>query len=164
MADADRRAAAPRQRRRADASNGAPDGAPARRAARGSAASPAPRKAAARASAAPARCCSTASSSTAAWSPLAQADGRDDHDDRRACADGERLHAVQQAFVEYGGAQCGICTPGMVLAAVDAAGAQSASDRGRDPRRRSPAICAAAPATCGSSKRSLDAVRSRGSR
>jgi carbon-monoxide dehydrogenase small subunit len=29
------------------------------------------------------------------------------------------LHEVQQAFVEHGGAQCGICTPGMVLAAVD---------------------------------------------
>ena len=28
------------------------------------------------------------------------------------------LHAVQQAFVEHGGAQCGICTPGMVLAAM----------------------------------------------
>jgi carbon-monoxide dehydrogenase small subunit len=25
---------------------------------------------------------------------------------------------VQRAFVECGGAQCGICTPGMVLAAV----------------------------------------------
>jgi carbon-monoxide dehydrogenase small subunit len=34
-------------------------------------------------------------------------------------ADGEHLHAVQQAFIEHGGAQCGICTPGMVLAAVD---------------------------------------------
>ena len=32
---------------------------------------------------------------------------------------GERLHAVQQAFLECGGAQCGICTPGMVLAAVN---------------------------------------------
>jgi carbon-monoxide dehydrogenase small subunit len=31
----------------------------------------------------------------------------------------EHLHAVQQAFLECGGAQCGICTPGMVLAAVD---------------------------------------------
>jgi carbon-monoxide dehydrogenase small subunit len=30
-----------------------------------------------------------------------------------------QLHAVQQAFIECGGAQCGICTPGMVLAAVD---------------------------------------------
>lgn len=31
----------------------------------------------------------------------------------------DQLHAVQQAFIEHGGAQCGICTPGMVLAAVD---------------------------------------------
>ena len=29
-----------------------------------------------------------------------------------------QLHAVQQAFIECGGAQCGICTPGMVIAAV----------------------------------------------
>src|SRR5262245_19620338 len=33
-------------------------------------------------------------------------------------ASGDRLHAVQEAFVRNGGAQCGICTPGMVLAAV----------------------------------------------
>jgi aerobic carbon-monoxide dehydrogenase small subunit len=30
-----------------------------------------------------------------------------------------QLHAVQQSFIEHGGAQCGICTPGMILAAVD---------------------------------------------
>ena len=30
----------------------------------------------------------------------------------------ERLHPIQQAFLEHGGAQCGICTPGMILAAV----------------------------------------------
>lgn len=30
-----------------------------------------------------------------------------------------QLHAVQQAFIECGGAQCGICTPGMVIAAVN---------------------------------------------
>ncbi len=34
-------------------------------------------------------------------------------------ASGDQLHAVQQAFIDCGGAQCGICTPGMVLAAVD---------------------------------------------
>jgi aerobic carbon-monoxide dehydrogenase small subunit len=33
-------------------------------------------------------------------------------------ADGDVLHAVQQAFLTHGGAQCGICTPGMVIAAV----------------------------------------------
>ena len=27
-------------------------------------------------------------------------------------------HPLQKAFVEFGGAQCGICTPGMVLAAL----------------------------------------------
>ncbi len=27
-----------------------------------------------------------------------------------------RLHPVQQCFLERGGAQCGICTPGMILA------------------------------------------------
>jgi carbon-monoxide dehydrogenase small subunit len=34
-------------------------------------------------------------------------------------ANEDQLHAVQQAFIDHGGAQCGICTPGMVLAAVD---------------------------------------------
>jgi carbon-monoxide dehydrogenase small subunit len=34
-------------------------------------------------------------------------------------ASGERLHAVQEAFIACGGAQCGICTPGMVMAAVN---------------------------------------------
>jgi aerobic carbon-monoxide dehydrogenase small subunit len=32
-------------------------------------------------------------------------------------APGERLHVLQEAFLECGGAQCGICTPGMILAA-----------------------------------------------
>ena len=30
---------------------------------------------------------------------------------------GSQLHALQQAFLKCGGAQCGICTPGMILAA-----------------------------------------------
>jgi carbon-monoxide dehydrogenase small subunit len=30
----------------------------------------------------------------------------------------KKLRAIQETFLEYGGAQCGICTPGMILAAV----------------------------------------------
>jgi aerobic carbon-monoxide dehydrogenase small subunit len=33
-------------------------------------------------------------------------------------ADDRGLHPVQQAFLKCGGAQCGICTPGMVMATV----------------------------------------------
>lgn len=30
----------------------------------------------------------------------------------------ESLHILQQAFCEHGGSQCGICTPGMIMAAL----------------------------------------------
>src|ERR1700680_816553 len=33
-------------------------------------------------------------------------------------AAGAQLQTLQQAFLECGGAQCGICTPGMILAAL----------------------------------------------
>ena len=34
-------------------------------------------------------------------------------------ADGDRLHVVQQAFVDAGAVQCGFCTPGLVVATAD---------------------------------------------
>ena len=34
-------------------------------------------------------------------------------------APGRRLSVLQQAFVELGGAQCGICTPGMLISAYE---------------------------------------------
>jgi carbon-monoxide dehydrogenase small subunit len=34
-------------------------------------------------------------------------------------ADGEKLHPVQAAFREHHGLQCGFCTPGMIMTAVD---------------------------------------------
>jgi carbon-monoxide dehydrogenase small subunit len=34
-------------------------------------------------------------------------------------ADGERLSALQRAFVNGGGAQCGICTPGILMSSLE---------------------------------------------
>ena len=46
--------------------------------------------------------------------PLAQVDGA-----RVTTIEGlSGKHPLQDAFIEFGGAQCGICTPGMILAAV----------------------------------------------
>jgi aerobic carbon-monoxide dehydrogenase small subunit len=50
--------------------------------------------------------------------PAAQADGSE-ITTIEGVAHEDQLHPVQQAFIDHGGAQCGICTPGMVLAAVD---------------------------------------------
>ncbi|MFC3994341.1 2Fe-2S iron-sulfur cluster-binding protein, partial [Nocardiopsis sediminis] len=33
-------------------------------------------------------------------------------------ADGDRLHPVQQAFLDHDGFQCGFCTPGQICSAV----------------------------------------------
>ena len=32
-------------------------------------------------------------------------------------ADGDKLHPIQEAMVEYGAIECGFCTPGMVMSA-----------------------------------------------
>jgi carbon-monoxide dehydrogenase small subunit len=50
--------------------------------------------------------------------PVAQVNGAD-ITTIEGVADGDKLHAVQQSFIDHGGAQCGICTPGMILAALD---------------------------------------------
>ena len=34
-------------------------------------------------------------------------------------ADGDTLHPMQEAFKEHHGLQCGFCTPGMVMSAID---------------------------------------------
>jgi carbon-monoxide dehydrogenase small subunit len=53
--------------------------------------------------------------------PIAQVEGTEIKTIEGIATDNQ-LHAVQQAFIECGGAQCGICTPGMVMAAVDLLG------------------------------------------
>lgn len=48
--------------------------------------------------------------------PMLQADGAAIETVEGLATD-EKLHPLQQAFLECGGAQCGICTPGMLMAA-----------------------------------------------
>ncbi|HEV1287486.1 MAG TPA: (2Fe-2S)-binding protein [Bryobacteraceae bacterium] len=49
--------------------------------------------------------------------PMLQVEGASITTIEGVASDG-KLNAVQQAFVDHGGAQCGICTPGMILAAM----------------------------------------------
>jgi aerobic-type carbon monoxide dehydrogenase small subunit (CoxS/CutS family) len=70
-------------------------------------------------------------------------------------AAGEKLHPIQQAFMEHDALQCGYCTPGMIVTAVGLlAENPQASDAeiidGMDGN-----LC-----RCGAHKRILEAVRS----
>jgi len=49
--------------------------------------------------------------------PVLQAEGATIQTVEGLACDGE-LHPLQRAFLECGGAQCGICTPGMLMAAT----------------------------------------------
>ena len=49
--------------------------------------------------------------------PVLQADGATVQTVEGLACDGE-MHPLQRAFLECGGAQCGICTPGMLIAAT----------------------------------------------
>jgi CO/xanthine dehydrogenase Mo-binding subunit/aerobic-type carbon monoxide dehydrogenase small subunit (CoxS/CutS family) len=51
--------------------------------------------------------------------PVAQASGREVITVEGLSASDGRLSALQQAFHQYGAAQCGVCTPGMLMAAAD---------------------------------------------
>lgn len=50
--------------------------------------------------------------------PLAQVEGTEIKTIEGIALSDEQLHKVQEAFITCGGAQCGICTPGMIIAAV----------------------------------------------
>jgi carbon-monoxide dehydrogenase small subunit len=65
--------------------------------------------------------------------PLAQCEGAHVRTVEGLAAE-ERLNALQQAFLETGGAQCGICTPGMLMAgeAFLASGAEPTDENIRE--------------------------------
>jgi aerobic-type carbon monoxide dehydrogenase small subunit (CoxS/CutS family) len=44
-------------------------------------------------------------------------------------ANGDKLHPIQQAFLDCGAMQCGYCTPGMIMQAVDLLNSQPGADR-----------------------------------
>ena len=56
-------------------------------------------------------------------------------------ADGATLHPLQTAMLEHGGAQCGFCTPGMLLAAADLLARNPAPDRAAIVRGLSGNLC-----------------------
>jgi len=68
-------------------------------------------------------------------------------------AEGERLHPVQQAFVDHGAFQCGFCTSGMVMQAVGLLGDHRAPTRERIRSGLENNLC-----RCGAHRRILAAV------
>ncbi len=69
-------------------------------------------------------------------------------------ANGDELHPVQAAFRAHHGLQCGFCTPGMIMTAVDMIAHHSGPLDEATIRRASRATSAGAPATTTSSRRS----------
>jgi carbon-monoxide dehydrogenase small subunit len=69
-------------------------------------------------------------------------------------AEGERLHPVQEAFVEAGGVQCGFCTPGLIVATHDLL---ACNPRPSDPEIRE--ALAGNLCRCTGYEKILDAVR-----
>ena len=79
-----------------------------------------------------------------------QADGSEVTTIEGLAKDGQ-LHPLQEGFWEEHGLQCGYCTPGMIMSAVNLLQRQPAADRAARSARASPATSAAAPATSTSS-------------
>jgi nicotinate dehydrogenase subunit A len=74
-------------------------------------------------------------------------------------ADGQRLHPVQEAFLEAEAFQCGYCTTGMVMAAVGLLRAAPKASEEEIARRLEGNLC-----RCGTYQRIVRAVRLAGTR
>jgi carbon-monoxide dehydrogenase small subunit len=69
-------------------------------------------------------------------------------------ADGDRLHPVQQAFLDAGAVQCGFCTPGLVVAVHDLLARNAAPDDAEVREALAGNLC-----RCTGYEKILDAVR-----
>ena len=83
--------------------------------------------------------------------PVLQAQGCEHRYDRRTGDRGDSCIVLQEAFLDCGGAQCGICTPGMILAAAHLL-KENPNRRWMKSGKGFPGISAAAPATARSLK------------
>jgi aerobic-type carbon monoxide dehydrogenase small subunit (CoxS/CutS family) len=70
-------------------------------------------------------------------------------------AEGDKLHPLQQAFVEHDALQCGYCTPGMIMTAAALLSAKPAASEADIIAGLDNNYC-----RCGAHKRILQAVRS----
>jgi carbon-monoxide dehydrogenase small subunit len=70
-------------------------------------------------------------------------------------AEGDKLHPVQQAFVEHDALQCGYCTPGMILSAVSLLKENPQASEADIVDGLDDNLC-----RCGAHKRIVEAVRS----
>ena len=74
-------------------------------------------------------------------------------------ADGDRLHPVQEAFVQTGAVQCGFCTPGLIVAVTDLLERDPSPDDLKVREALSGNLC-----RCTGYQKILDAVRLAGER
>jgi aerobic-type carbon monoxide dehydrogenase small subunit (CoxS/CutS family) len=70
-------------------------------------------------------------------------------------AEGDKLHPVQQAFVEHDALQCGYCTPGMILSVVSQLAENPQASEADVIGGLDDNLC-----RCGAHKRIVEAVRS----
>ncbi len=68
-------------------------------------------------------------------------------------AEGEKLHPVQQAFIDHDALQCGFCTPGMIVTAVGMLGKNPSPTRDQIISGLEENLC-----RCGAHSRIIDAV------
>jgi carbon-monoxide dehydrogenase small subunit len=83
----------------------------------------------------------------------AQAEGREVRT-VESLAQGERLHPVQEAFIEAGAVQCGFCTPGLIVAVTDLLARQASPSEGTIREALSGNLC-----RCTGYQKIIDAVK-----